>query len=395
MIRSRRAFLGHAALWSGAVLAGPAARARGAAPVQDASAASRFVSNASHVVVWREPGRYGGWPANHGIWSWGDEIVCGFTAGYMRGGDTERHPIDRAAPEAHALARSLDGGRTWAFETPAALQPPPRAERLAVTGETPRIPASRDLPEPLDFTAPGLALTFRSSHDRPGAWLFVSSDRARTWEGPFHVPAFDTPNLDPRTDYVVLGPRDLLAFLTARKTNGREGRPLAIRTRDGGRTWERLGWIGPETEGYRIMPATVALGPDRLYTVIRTRTGDAHSLEGYRSDDGGQGWEGTGVVVADTGRGNPASLTRLPDGRLVAAYGYRAAPFGIRAVVSADEGRTWSEPYTLRADGHDWDVGYPRTVLRPDGRLVTVYYFNDASGPERHIAATIWTPPGR
>lgn len=344
-----------------------------------------------HVVAWRHARRYGGWPANHGIWNWGDEIVCGFTAGHLRDGDPNRHPIDRSAGEDHALLRSLDGGASWTMETPAALVPPPRPERTAVTGETPVISRATTLDAPLDFTAPGLALTFRKAHDRPGAWLFVSRDRARTWTGPWHVPAFDTPNLDPRTDYLVVGPRELLVLITAMKRNGKEGRPLAIRTRDGGLTWERLGWIGPETDGFRIMPATVSLGPGRLYTVIRRRDGDAHSLEGYRSEDAGVTWTAAGVVAADTGRGNPASLTRLADGRLCAVYGYRAAPFGIRVVVSEDEGRRWSAPHTLRDDAHDWDLGYPRTVVRRDGRLVTLYYFNDDDGPERYIAGTIWS----
>ena len=31
-----------------------------------------------HVVVYQEEGRFGGWPANHGAWSWDDEIVVGF-----------------------------------------------------------------------------------------------------------------------------------------------------------------------------------------------------------------------------------------------------------------------------------------------------------------------------
>jgi hypothetical protein len=44
----------------------------------------------------------------------------------------------------------------------------------------------------------------------------------------------------------------------------------------------------------------------------------------------------------------------------------------------------------LRDDGGNWDLGYPRTVQRSDGKLVTVYYFNDARRKERHIAATIW-----
>ncbi|MEZ4727442.1 MAG: hypothetical protein R3E79_09940 [Caldilineaceae bacterium] len=35
-----------------------------------------------HITIYREPGRFAGWPANYGIWHWGNEIVVGFTAGY-------------------------------------------------------------------------------------------------------------------------------------------------------------------------------------------------------------------------------------------------------------------------------------------------------------------------
>src|ERR1043166_3124889 len=36
-----------------------------------------------HVVVYHEPGKFAGWPANAGIWSWGDEILVGFHAGFF------------------------------------------------------------------------------------------------------------------------------------------------------------------------------------------------------------------------------------------------------------------------------------------------------------------------
>lgn len=34
----------------------------------------------------------------------------------------------------------------------------------------------------------------------------------------------------------------------------------------------------------------------------------------------------------------------------------------------------------------------PRTVQRPDGKVVTEYYFNDRHQKQRFIAATIWDP---
>jgi hypothetical protein len=82
----------------------------------------------------------------------------------------------------------------------------------------------------------------------------------------------------------------------------------------------------------------------------------------------------------------------LKDGRLALTYGYRSAPYGIRARLSADAGRSWGGEIMLRQDGGAWDLGYTRTVQRPDGMLVTVYYFNDKPDQERYIAATIWNP---
>jgi hypothetical protein len=85
-------------------------------------------------------------------------------------------------------------------------------------------------------------------------------------------------------------------------------------------------------------------------------------------------------------------MIKLKDGRLAITYGYRSEPYGIRARLSSDQGQTWGKEIMLRADGGWWDLGYPRTVERPDGKIVTVYYFNDSKEQERYIAATIWDP---
>ena len=67
---------------------------------------------AQHVKVYHQKGRFGGWPANHGIWSWGDEILVGFSAGYHKDRGPALHNIDHDRPEEHLLARSKDGGAT-------------------------------------------------------------------------------------------------------------------------------------------------------------------------------------------------------------------------------------------------------------------------------------------
>jgi hypothetical protein len=46
----------------------------------------------------------------------------------------------------------------------------------------------------------------------------------------------------------------------------------------------------------------------------------------------------------------------------------------------------------LRDGGATWDLGYTRNIERPDGRIVTVYYWAPVLDRERIIEATIWEP---
>ena len=111
----------------------------------------------------------------------------------------------------------------------------------------------------------------------------------------------------------------------------------------------------------------------------------------WRSDDLGLHWAALGAATADIG-GNPPALVLLKDGRLCLTYGYRRHPFGMRARVSGDEGRTWGPEIILRDDGLTGDLGYPRSVVRPDGKVFTVYYFNGPHDEDRTIQATLWAP---
>jgi hypothetical protein len=156
----------------------------------------------THVVVARAPGRYGGWPANHGIWAWGNEILVGFSWGHMReGGADAGHPIDRQRPEEHMLARSLDGGETWKHEKPAGLTPPPSPGNIAGVPTDKGGKEPSELTVPIDFTAPGFALTARMSNIHLGpSWFFYTIDKGHSWNGPFKLPEFGQKGIAARTD---------------------------------------------------------------------------------------------------------------------------------------------------------------------------------------------------
>jgi hypothetical protein len=344
------------------------------------------------VKVYAEPGRFGGWPANHGIWSWGNEILVGFSRGSYKDLG-ERHNIDRERPEEYLLARSLDGGETWSIENPAAQGALIPVGNALHGVAPPRLKEKpwRDCPGGIDFTHPDFALTLRMTDTKSGpSRFYYSTDRGHRWEGPFRLPLFGQRGVAARTDYLVNGPSDCLLFLTASKLNGDEGRPFCARTTDGGRTWEFVSWINESPNGYAIMPSTVRLGDKELFTSIRRSDETRAWIETYRSLDDGRHWKLETEPAPDLGTGNPPSTIRLKDGRVCLTYGHRAAPFSIRARLSKDGGRTWEKDIILRDDGGGTDVGYPRTIQRPDGKIVTIYYFHDQPKGDRYIAATIW-----
>ena len=344
----------------------------GAGGVVEAEEAGAAISK-EHVVVYGEPDRFAGWPANNGIWSWGNEILVGFELGWWMDRGSNKHSIDPSRRSERLLARSLDGGQSWAIEKHEALN--------AFVPGGPR-PA-----EGIDFAHPALAIQCTSEK------FYLSYDRGTTWANAYELPNFGR-GIMARTDYIVNGPDDCFFFLTAEKDDGDEGIPFCTRTVDGGRTFEFLSWIGEEPEGYSIMPASVRCGDGKLVVAIRRyERGDIKRgwIEVHESNDDGRTFEFL-CIAADTGGsgGNPPSMIRLADGRICLAYGFRSPPYGIRAKISGDDGRTWSDEIVLRDDGRNWDLGYTRTIQRPDGKIVTVYYFSTEEQYEQFIGATIW-----
>ena len=352
-----------------------------------------------HVVVFGEDGRFGGWPANHGMWRWGNELLVGFSIGIHKDLGEERHNIDRYKPESHVLARSLDGGAHWSIEYPAekGMLINQGGMRHGITDPRHTEPVPRPIAEPINFAHPDFCMTLRFQDVHGGdSRLYYSYDRGKNWSGPFEFPDLGQPGVMARTDYLVNGPKDCHVMLTVSKANGREGRVVCARTLDGGLTWKLLSDVGPEPKGFSIMPSTVRLSETELYATTRRREGQGEKrhrwIDAWRSTDNGSDWKSLGAVVDDVGEGNPPSLIRLLDGRLCLTYGDRKPPYEICAKLSSDGGHSWTEPVILRTDGGGRDIGYPRTLQRSDGKIVTVYYFTPKNSPYRRVVATIWDP---
>ena len=348
-----------------------------------------------HIEVYYEEGRFGGWPANFGAWSWGDELLVGFARGHYKDLGEERHNIDREKPEEHLFARSLDGGGTWKIEDPSkdGILVARGTGLHGIEKEYANRKEPRDLEKPIDFSHPDLALTFRFWNYNTGpSFLYYSYDRGHSWDGPFNLSVSGMTNMLARTDYIVIDKNACMAFLSQSKQNNKEGRPLCAVTHDGGLTWELRSMIGPEPKGFGIMPSSVQLSDNEFITTIRRREGRKRWIDTWSSTDAGKTWKILDSPVKDLGEGNPPSLIKLKDNRLCLTYGYRAEPYYIGAVISEDNGKSWSEEIIIRDEGAGRDLGYVRSLQRKDGKVVTIYYFQDKLKPERYIAASIWQP---
>ncbi len=352
-----------------------------------------------HGIVFSEDGKYGGWPANHGIWSWGNEILVGFVEAPYHETAPGMHTYDIES-SGNKYARSLDGGVTWtisdAFDS----------GQKAWGHDNNVAPEKAVKPVPLttpiaDFTDPGFILTFlrHNNHNGP-SHFYYSNDKGKSWEGAFEFPDLGTPGIANRTDYIVDGKQSLSVFITVAKSNKKEGRVALVRTEDGGLNWELVSYITPEHEVFDIMPSSIRLSKSELLTTIRTRTKDgANFISSYKSADNGKKWKRLKNPAPDTGRGgSPPALAQLKDGRLALGYINRS-DYGSRVHVrfSNDNGETWGDEVTLRSgDGANRDTGYPRLTQRSDGKLVMVYYWNNVllkgSKPYRYIASTIFDP---
>ncbi len=150
---------------------------------------------------------------------------------------------------------------------------------------------------------------------------------------------------------------------------------FVLKSVDNGRSWKNLRTVAFDPFGNFNFdePALCCLPSGKILCMIR------EDKQGYlyqsESLDNGETWsqpKRTDIW------GYPAHLLSLRDGRVLCTYGYRRPPYGIRACLSYDEGRTWDlkDEIVLRSDGFHGDLGYPSSVELQDNQVLTVYYFH-------------------
>ena len=286
-----------------------------------------------------------------------------------------------------SLSRSVDGGRTWL----------PRVTALDRPDVDDRDPSIFQMSD-------GTVLL--TSAD----CLATSTDGARTWSEPMPTPVFGPKGpVEDDEGAIVYGG---LRRVVQRDFTEIRGRPAVLqanavyRSQDKGKSWEAAGTAtytlyvkGPLDYVWYDEPF-LGVVPNKfwIFTVRVDLDGFARVI---RSPDRGKTWE---PIVKTPVWGYPQHLLPLKDGRLLMTYGYRRPPWGIRACLSNDCGKTWEidSEIILRMDGRtpegqkrkvgDADLGYPVSVELDDGRVFTVYYHNTA-GTNCFIAGTFWRPP--
>ena len=137
-------------------------------------------------------------------------------------------------------------------------------------------------------------------------------------------------------------------------------------------------------------PNAIVLKNGKMIVAVRSEIGGIYIAE---SADGGVTFSNKRALLP-AAISTPPHLMQMTDGTLVLSYGYRSEPFNIRAIVSKDNGESWSNEIELTSGGVDWDFGYPATIERGNGELLTVYYQKlSADKKNTALKEVIWTIP--
>jgi hypothetical protein len=228
---------------------------------------------------------------------------------------------------------------------------------------------------------------YTPEQDRAGSFIRISDDYGKSWGDPIKTvvsaPHGPVKTVSGRLLYVGREFPGLPGRYSSQFKAPDDNVPMEDRSAlflyesfDGGESWELVSKL-PIVEGVdneKLCEPHLVETPDgEIIVAIRAHVDaiyDNFTVYFRSSKDGGKSWsEPWNIGTA----GSPPHLLLRKDGSVLVTYARRSAPFGIRAKVSYDGCRTFSEEYVL-SDARNGDLGYPATTELADGSLVTVFY---------------------
>ncbi len=203
--------------------------------------------------------------------------------------------------------------------------------------------------------------------------LFVrrSTDKGQTWSGPVLL---DPKGIRLSSPYgkIVEDEKGTVHM----SIYGEKGAYI-FRSADDGMTWGDPTHIA---EGYNET-GIICLPGKRMLAFLRSSAPQEDAnLWQTESSDSGYTWSSPHRVTG--AKQHPADVIRLSSGNLLFVYSHRTPPYGVWAMLSRDEGKTWDRERIamLAADSSTWDCGYPSSVELGGGRAFTAYYAIDSMG---------------
>jgi hypothetical protein len=305
---------------------------------------------ASRVVVWPYDDFGGNWDCAFAQVSDGTVLmhtrVCSHIApGALKDRDEQIAGPPPGRPErlkrqtGYAICRSSDGGQTWGKATPVNTMP------ISENGTGPYVVGGSGAGHIIELPDGGLLMPLHGT---------ISRD----WPTP----------------------------------TGEQPRVFTLRSDDGGRNWEYWSTVAHDAANILLFAEAgmCRLASGRIVCLMRaqSRPGRFDNMWLAYSDDDAASWsrpERTRLW------GYPPDVIQLQDGRVLAVYGYRRAPWGVRGCISED-GVTWdlANEFVIREGGaadpakvrEYWHIGYPTVTQCLDGTIVAAYHeYDDSERP--------------